>query len=168
MTSRKVNNESSILRTGNSPATSTIKRGGFNASPNIVISNERVHEEVDSPGTKILKTFRKVDYGSARVVALNDSKDYLPFKKDNELLHQMSIRDSGSFVPKGNPYRVSKISEVILVKDRREIEKMKLNSQLSRKSSISNQSRNKKVPKSQQYSQDLSNTMTKRDSAARK
>jgi hypothetical protein len=112
-----------------------------------------IEVDIDSPGTKMLKTFRKVDYANAKVVALNDSKDYAPFKQEDELLNKLEEKTSGAFVPKGNPYRVSKISEVILVKERREAELMKLTSQLSRKSSLSNSSRRRnKVNRSQNIS----------------
>jgi hypothetical protein len=123
-------------------------------APKIVVNNEMLSEAaIESPGTKMLQTFRKLDYGSARVVALNDSREYRPFKKEDEILRQLEEKDSGAFVPKGNPYRVSKISEVLLVKERREAERMKLTSQLSRKSSLSNQSRKRgKVARSQNFS----------------
>lgn len=130
----------------------------------MVVNNElSLTNEIDSPGTKMLKTFRKMDYGNAKVVALNDSKEYAPFKKDDDLLRKLSEKDSGAFVPKGNPYRVSKISEVILVKERREAELAKQASQLSRKSSLSNNSK-----KRGKKSQNISTALTKVDSGARK
>ena len=121
--------------------------------------------DIDSPGTKMLKTFRKVDYGNAKVVALNDSKEYAPFKKEDEALKRLEDKDSGAFVPRGNPYRVSKISEVILVKERREAEMVKLTSQLSRKSSLSNNSRKRNTVN---RSQNITTALTKVESGARK
>ena len=149
-----------------SSASSIKKTNNSTTNPRIVVNNEMsTDNDIDSPGTKMLKTFRKVDYDNAKIVALNDSKDYAPFKKEDEFLKKFEDAHSGSFVPKGNPYRVSKISEVILVKERREAELMKLSSQLSRKSSLSNQSKKRnRVNKSQ----NLSQALTKVDSGARR
>lgn len=154
--------ESSILKAQSSAGSASSSKKG----PKIIVNNELITDaDIDSPGTKMLKSFRKVDYSNARVVALNDSKEYAPFKKEDEMLRQLQEKEAGTFVPKGNPYRVSKISEVILVKERREAEIAKLTSQLSRKSSLSNHSRKRgKVAKSQNFSQAL----TKMDSGPRK
>tara|TARA_B110000285_G_scaffold214449_1_gene259785 strand:+ start:298 stop:480 length:183 start_codon:yes stop_codon:yes gene_type:complete len=54
-------------------------------------------------------------------MALTDSKDYPPFKKDDEKKRKREARDNGTFVPKGNPYHVSKNSEVILIKERKSV-----------------------------------------------
>ena len=70
-----------------SSASSIKKTNNSTTNPRIHVNNEiSIDNDNDSPGTKMLKTFRKVDYDNAKIVALNDSKDYAPFKKEDELL----------------------------------------------------------------------------------
>lgn len=49
------------------------------------------------------------------VIALTDGQDYKPFRIEDEKKRVLEERDSGTFIPKGNPYHVSKNSEVILI-----------------------------------------------------
>ena len=80
-----------------------------------------------------MNSFKKRDLSNQTVIALTDGSNYKPFKIEEEKKRVLEERDSGTFVPKGNPYHVSKNSEVILIKDRKDAEFKKRVSSLTKK-----------------------------------
>ena len=58
----------------------------------------------DSPTGKLMKKFGQVNLKNYKVKALNVRETYRPMIEEQSRLDFLDRKDSGTFVPKGNPY----------------------------------------------------------------
>lgn len=72
----------------------------------------------DSPTVRAMRMFRLKNPKDYKVRGISDRLEYKPYTIDDEIRGKIQNKEHGMMVPKGNPYHISKNSEVILTKEK--------------------------------------------------
>lgn len=82
------------------------------------LSKPRLKDPEDSPSAKAMRLFKLKNPKDYKPRGLGDRLDYPPFVVDDKIKEKKKDRDQGIMVPKGNPYQMTRNSEVMLNKEK--------------------------------------------------